>query len=607
MNKKKNLKRRVLTSLLAFSLMGSSLTGCQKDVETGHVIDYGTGVAESGQINTELYYQNSDQYVYGADPQVIYVSEEEDEIYGGYFYMYTTAELESPGGEYGEGVRLANECFRSKDMVSWERAGACNGYALISEPDDWTLMNFWAPEVYRHPEDGKYYMYYSAQRGYTDRFTDSLTTNFDRLYLAVAVSDSPMGPFKLVRSGTDANGNKITNKPFVDFQGHFGLDTCFSVIDASMFRDADGSLYLTFAKHEDTSGFERGIWGIKMLDPVTPDYSTVTCLTIHSQKTVVNYPAGTIVKPQSGGFYRDEVLNEGNYLFEYNGKYYLTYSPNGYGSKDYSVMLAVSDSPLGQYVKPDWGKGNPVVSATATGMSYMAGNGHHSMLAVGDEMFTVYAYHGNPEKYSDASTQRVIGIDRLEFAEIDGQTMLVCNGPTITPQYKAASVSGYKNIAKEATVSVTGGEGEEYLNDGYLSVSASMSDWEYLSDGKVAITLEFPEAVSVSSVMIYNSNDYERAFSSIDEIRFDYASPRKLNEKEYEFGVIKDIPFPESCVNTEGGWIYQGAAAIAEFTEITVSSITITISQKYVTEDVDGSALPEIGISDIVVLSKEVK
>lgn len=596
--------KKALALFLVLLTTVSLLTACKQETTlAGHLLDYGTGTSKEG-LNTDLYYENSDYIVSGADPGVIYVSPEEDPTYGGYFYMYTSAQLDFPGGQYGEKAILANECFRSKDMVSWERCGACDGYALISQPDDWTLMNFWAPEVYRHPEDGKYYMYYSAQRGYVDRYSDSFTTNYDRLYLAVAVSDSPMGPFTLVRSGTDANGNEITNAPIFDFAGHFDLDTCFAAIDASMFRDADGSLYVTFAKHEDTSGFERGIWGIKMLDPVTPDFSTITCLTIHSQKTVQDYPSGSIVKPVSGGFFRDENLNEGNYIIQKNGKYYLTYSPFGYGDRGYCVMQAVSDDPLGPYVKLDWGKGNPLVSAVATGMNYMAGTGHHSVVAVGDELFTVYHHHGNPQTYTNGNPRRVIGSDRLEFAEVDGQSILVCNGPTFTPQYKAAAISGYENIAGQAKVSVTGGTGAEYLTDGYLSVSATLMEREFVSDGAVTVTLEFEKAVDVSSIMIYNSNDYERAFSGVDEIRFYYASSRTVEGKNYDVGVIQNLPFPEESVNQDEFWIYQGAAAIADFNEITVNKIEIILSQKYVTQEVDGSAMPEIGISEIVVLHK---
>ena len=52
-------------------------------------------------------------------------------------------------------------------------------------------------------------------------------------------------------------------------------------------------------------------------------------------------------------------------------------------------MQAVADRPLGGYVKFDSGKGNPLVSAMASGLSYMAGTGHHSMAAAGNELFSV--------------------------------------------------------------------------------------------------------------------------------------------------------------------------------------------------------------------------
>ena len=40
------------------------------------------------------------------------------------------------------------------------------------------------------------------------------------------------------------------------------------------------------------------------------------------------------------------------------------------GDKGYNVMQAVSDSPLGPYVKPEIGKGNPVISSAAAGIGY---------------------------------------------------------------------------------------------------------------------------------------------------------------------------------------------------------------------------------------------
>lgn len=574
--------------------------------EAGYAMAYGTGLAEDGSLNRDVYYRNADMFASGADPGIMYVSKEDDPEYGGYYYMYTSDELRNPGGKYPARVVLSHKCFRSPDLVSWETVGACDGYALISAADDWTLINFWAPECYRHPENGKYYMYYSAQRGYGGgRGVDPDNNDNGRTYVAIAESDTPVGPFHLVRSGRDADGNAITNAPIVDVQKHFNLPYQFAVIDANIFRDEDGSLYLTFAKHPDNSGFGRGIWGIKMKDPVTPDYSTLTCLTMNAAKTVKDYPVGTATKPVGEGAFKAEGLNEGGYLFRKGDKYYLTYSQGtGYGDRDYSVFQAVSDNPLGPFVKPDMGKGNPLISTTATSMSYMSGSGHHSMLYVDGEIFAVYAYHGNPDGMGLSSVARVIGIDRVTSAEIDGETYLVCNGPTISPQYLPEAISGYRNYAADAKVTVSGGEGKEYLNDGLLSVSASVSDREFVGHGKVTVTLTFPRPVKVSSIMVYNSCVYENAFRRVDEIRFNLAQPKLIDGKKYQFAAIRNLPFPEEYVDSDEGAMVQGAAALADFTEIEVKSISVTVSKKYVTKDVDGTALRDIGISEIAVLGK---
>lgn len=610
---------RVASVLLAASLLMAA-AGCggngaasrvtddptPKAEGVGFVMDYGTGVYEDGSVNSEIYWRNKNQFITGADPGVMYVSPEEDPEYGGYYYLYITHEENLPGGNYPANTLLAFKCFRSTDMVSWETVGYYDGYALMSPADDWTLRSFWAPECYHCPEDGKYYLYYNAQRGHGGgRGVDPDRAEDDRQTLAVAVSDTPVGPFRLVRSGVDADGRAITNKTTFDFEGHFNLPFEFGVLDASPFRDEDGTLYILFAKILGSSGFERGIWGVRMKDPVTPDYSTVTCLTLHSQKSVKDYPAGSIVRPEGTEFFYTEYCNEGGFLFKHNGRYYLTYAQAaGYGLKDYCVMQAVSDSPLGQYVKPDMGKGNPLVNTTATNMNYMSGTGHHSMIQVGDDYMVVHSYHSNAVSYGQAAYARVIGIDRLAFTEIDGEEFLVCNGPTVSPQYLPEAISGYRNVAREATVTVSRGEGKSYINDGLLSVSASLTEREFVSGGKVSVTLTFPRPVKVSSVMVYNSSDYEHAWSKVDSLRFDLAGREEIGGKKYDYGVIRDVPFPAENVNREDKWVVQGAAAICDFNEITVKRIVITISEKFVTEDIDGSPLRDIGISEVVVLSK---
>lgn len=606
MRKRRAEKIRIAAILLTGALAAAAFSGCgggETAQENYIEISCGTGENEAGKPYSDLYYRN-DPVASGADPGVMWVSEEEDEENGGYYYAYTTAVR-----QIGNTVYSAF-CYRSKDLSSWEVSGSENGYALVSAADDWTAVNFWAPECIYDSESGKYYLYYSAQRSEVARGDTAPATNYSELQLAVAVSDRPQGPFSLVRGGTDANGEEITNTPRFDIAKHFNLSKPFAAIDASVFKDDDGSLYLTFAKHEDSSGRNRGIWGMKLLDPVTPDYSTLTCLTMAGYKSVQNFQAGVLTDdtfPVGGeAFTADSVLNEGNFLWKKNGKYYLTYSTHGYADKSYCVMQAVADSPLGGYVKFDSGKGNPLVSAMASGLSYMAGTGHHSMAAAGNELFSVYAYHGNPEKYGDAN-MRILGADRVEVTEIDGKQALVCNGPTVSPQYKAESVSGYENLARKAKITVNNGAGAEYLNDGLLTVSASVKDREYRSFGAAEITLTFDAPVKARSVMIYNSSSYDYAFTKADRVEFTFASPVSANGKEYLKGAIKDLLFPQKYVDESAGSITQGAAAIADFEEIEITEIKIYLSSKYENTDQFGEVLNDIGVSEIVVLGKSGK
>lgn len=220
--------------------------------------------------------------------------------------------------------------------------------------------NFWAPEVYSY--NGRYYMLYSTDE-----------------HLALAVADAPTGPFK-----------KTSDSYLI-------ADNC---IDGDIFFDEDGEIYLYMAYWAD-SGEE--VWGCKMTSDLTVIPETLTQL--------------TTCNDDEGG------VNEGPYMLKYNGKYYLTYSVNGYTDKNYAVRLAVSDSPLGSYTARGTilEKSGPIV-----------GTGHHCFTTSpdGTELFIVYHCH-----YSDSMIHpRKLCIDRCKFVETeDGYTISVY-GPTSTPQ-----------------------------------------------------------------------------------------------------------------------------------------------------------------------------
>lgn len=56
--------------------------------------------------------------------------------------------------------------------------------------------------------------------------------------------------------------------------------------------------------------------------------------------------------------------------------------------------------------------------------------------------------------------------------------VLKTTGPTTTPQLKPEILTGYKNIAEGAVVSVSEGDGSTYLND--VSYHYSMKDMNIL-------------------------------------------------------------------------------------------------------------------------------
>ncbi len=595
----------------------------------GVLLDYGVGMAEDGSYNREMYYANQ-QSPNGADPGAIYVPEEQDPVYGGYYYMYITGQSADNNKTY------AFNCTRSKDLINWELAGVYNGYAVEVEGADWQRTDFWAPDIEYNAEDGLYYMYFSADAKDNANANPYNFEEGDRKSLAIAVGESPVD-FHMI--GRDYNvhdyyGNLIRReRPHVDFNvgldlpGKYGSALNFDIIDPDLFVDDDGSIYLYFCKEADGNNglFPRGIWGVKMLDYLTPDYTTLTFICepnkmsttggyAHYMEMKETYDADTSVPKvapepvwyeSTGKTYdfNEGGVNEGPYMVKHGGKYYMTYSGNGYGSPHYSVHQAISETPLGKFTKPQFGEGNPILDSTG---STMAGTAHHCFVPAGDELMIMYHRHANPVKYSDGWNGRMISIDRTRFVYRDGQGwLLASNGPTYnTLQWKPESIGGYKNHAKNATVTASNGTGVHYLNDEFIPNAFFVQDMQYYSDGETEITLTWDTPVSVEGIMVYNCNDEMYAFSKVAEIKFYFAEKPAWAESNYSYGVIQDLLFPEKYVSQSAGTIVYNTAAVADFAEIKVNKITVTIRDKFETEDALGEPVPSIGVSEIVVLGK---
>ncbi len=285
--------------------------------------------------------------------------------HNGVYYLYSTNAV-------NEGYKV----FTSTDLANWKDNGLCLKNAdVYGEP---TNAGFWAPEVYSY--NGKFYMIYTVAE-----------------HLGVAVADSPLGPFK------------SPNQSFL---------SDYKEIDGHLFFDDDGRVYIYFVRCGSTDGRPNGneIYGAEF------DMETLT----YKNEKLLLYPENQGSWEWTGGH---GYVTEGPAILKHEGRYYMTYSANGYTSQNYAIGLAISDSPLGTYNKYE---NNPILKKSAANDVY--GPGHHCFTTSpdGTELFIVYHKH----KSATEVHGRVICMDRAYFAYDAslGYDVLKVVGPTSTAQ-----------------------------------------------------------------------------------------------------------------------------------------------------------------------------
>lgn len=489
------------------------------------------------------------------DPFILY--------YEGYYYAYGT-----------RGTTTFH-CFRSKDLSHWERLPDC----FTPESGSWSRYNLWAPDIQKIGD--KFYLYYTAKYEYAD--------GTDHCQIGVAIADTPYGPFKQF-AGTNALGDTITlaDTPFQGLEKN-------TILDATVFQDDDGELYMYFSfdlrggdeEHRKmaTDSATAEIWGVKMIDAVTWDISTLTPLLCAGyQKYTDAYPkiAWERWSPSFDSITGMECL-EGPYMFKSNGKYYLTYCANSYVDINYAVGYAVSDNPLSGFEKPNdtylenMLLGVPAEAGTYTANRYvdfMTGTGHASIFQTGsgEYMFAYHAHYTRGHWGEGAHGEwRCLSVDYIYFND-DG--VPYTNGPTYSLQNTPSDVSGYSNIIGRATVK---GEGEniEYLTDNYTSSRFGTKEPDgreaTFERGTRSIEITFSEPVTVRAVNIYNSFDASKTVDAIKQIDFGNGNGivnAQFNSRYYS-EKYSDFVYPHAAFN------------ILLDEELTTDRIVITISSEF--------------------------
>jgi beta-xylosidase len=239
----------------------------------------------------------------------------------------------------------------SKDLQHWTPGPD----ALPTVAKKWAYNGAtWAPEVMKIGD--RYVLYYTTSQK-----------------IGRAVASTPLGPFV-----DDSSG------PLVDQL------TLGGSIDASPFRDDDGSLYLYWKNDGNSVGKETDIW----VQRLAPDGLSL------------------VGEPVQTGEKNDQVWEgrvvEGPTMWKHDGRYYLFYSGNDYASDAYAVGYATCKGPLGPCADAP---GNPILTTKCNAY----GPGHNALF--GDWT----AYHS----WNEAHTQRQLWISPLDWK--DGRP--VVDGP----------------------------------------------------------------------------------------------------------------------------------------------------------------------------------
>ena len=308
----------------------------------------------------------------------------------GKFYLYGTGG--TPNGFIA---------YSSDDLNEWKHEGVIY---IGATDNSWTVDCFWAPEVYER--NGKYYLWFSAN------WKHNPTQEEENFRIGVAVSDSPVGPFRELHDG-----------PL--------FDPGYPIIDANLWFDDNGKVYLYYSrccyKHSVESELsewardqgwydeieESWIYGVE----IKSDFSRI----IGEPQLLLRPPVkmnDAQTEWESRSVTSREVnrrWTEGSFLIKQDDRYYMLYSANFYGGENYAIGYAVSDHPLGTFTKS---ADNPLIQKNTASGGDVTGTGH-CMVFHPDSQTKLCVYHARTKNTGD---ERMVFISPLK---IDNNKVIV--------------------------------------------------------------------------------------------------------------------------------------------------------------------------------------
>lgn len=291
-----------------------------------------------------------------ADPAILRVDDT--------FYAYAT-------NAAGRNVSAA----RSSDLINWELLPD----AMPALPK-WAKLTgglTWAPEVIEI--DGVFVLYF------TTRDKES-----NKQCVGVATSEKPEGKFR------------DTGEQALVCQTDEG-----GTIDASPFRDADGTLYLYYKNDGNCCGIATYLY----VQELAPDGLSLVGERIRLVRNDQQWEGGVVEAPTM-------VLHDGGY--------YLLFSANNYATHEYAIGYAVCESVVGPCEDaPE----NPILASRLKPPPMVIGPGHQTVLDLDGQTWLLY-HVWEVVGGSRRGERRLLWLDRLDWE--DGRP--VVRGPTTDPQ-----------------------------------------------------------------------------------------------------------------------------------------------------------------------------
>ena len=249
------------------------------------------------------------RHIFTADPSA--------RVFDDRIYIYPSHDLPHDGEDDDEGGEYIMEDYHVLSMDSPEAECIDNGESLNMKDVPWVSRQMWAPDCVCR--DGKYYLYFPAK---------------DRsgvFHIGVAVSDSPVGPFK-------AEENYIENS---------------MSIDPAILADDDGRFYM----------YNGGLWGGQLerwqtgtytetpekIDREDASLGPFVAELAEDMKSFKERPRMVRILDGNGEPIKagdeDRRFFEGPWMHKYNGLYYLSYST---GTTHY-ICYATGEDPRGPF------------------------------------------------------------------------------------------------------------------------------------------------------------------------------------------------------------------------------------------------------------------